>query len=294
MADKFAATWVSHTSISDFLQCPRAYYLKNVYKDPKTKHKVQLMSPPLALGAAVHSVLESLSVLPTTERLKVSLVKKFEEEWKKYRGKRGGFWDDKTEAAYKERGIEMLQRVMKNPGPLERLAVKIKEDLPWFWLSEEDEIILCGKIDWLEYLPDIDSVHIIDFKTSKSEENDSSLQLPIYHLLVHHCQHRQVVKASYWYLGLNDDLTDKELPDLALAEAEILTIAKKIKTARKLEHFKCPHGEQGCWACRSMEKILRGEAEYVGENDYHQDIYILPPKSNDQAPVDATSTSEIL
>lgn len=294
MADKFAATWVSHTSISDFLQCPRAYYLKNVYKDPKTKHKAQLMSPPLALGAAVHSVLESLSVLPTTERFKVSLVKKFEDEWKKYTGKRGGFWDEKTEATYKERGIEMLQRVMKHPGPLERLAVKIKEDLPWFWLSEEDEIILCGKIDWLEYLPDEDSVHIIDFKTSKSEENDSSLQLPIYHLLVHHCQHRQVTGASYWYLGLNDELTAKELPDLALAEAEILTIAKKIKTARKLEHFKCPHGEQGCWACRSMEKILRGEAEYVGENDYHQDIYILPPKSKDQEFLDETQTSEIL
>jgi len=91
MADKFLATWVSHSSISDFLQCPRAYYLKNVYKDPKTRHKIQLMSPPLALGAAVHNVLERLSVLPTDQRLAVSLVKKFEEEWKNISGKRGGF-----------------------------------------------------------------------------------------------------------------------------------------------------------------------------------------------------------
>ena len=64
MPDQYTAVWVSHTSISDFLQCPRAYYLKNVYKDPKTRHKIQLMSPPLALGQVVHSVLESLSILP--------------------------------------------------------------------------------------------------------------------------------------------------------------------------------------------------------------------------------------
>jgi len=138
MADKYKATWVSHSSISDFLNCPRAYYLKNVYKDPKTKHKIQLISPPLSLGAAVHSVIEGLSVLPTDERFSVSLIKKFDQEWKKYSGIKGGFFDEKTELAYKERGAEMLRRVMNNPGPLSRLAVKIKEDLPWFWLSEED------------------------------------------------------------------------------------------------------------------------------------------------------------
>jgi len=283
MADKFAATWVSHSSISDFLQCPRAYYLKNVYKDPKTKHKIQLMAPPLALGSAVHNVLENLSVLPTDKRLEESLVKKFEQEWKKVSGKRGGFFSDSVEQAYKNRGIAMLQRVMKNPGPITRLAVKIKEDLPWYWLSEADEIILCGKIDWLEYLPDSDSVHIIDFKTSKTEENESSLQLPIYHLLVHNCQHRQVAKASYWYLELNDDLTEKKLPDLFAAEQEVLKVAKQIKTARALERFKCPQGEGGCWACKQMEKIVRGEAEFVGEDAYHRDIYVLPPKAKDEA-----------
>ena len=237
MADKFTATWVSHSSISDFLECPRAYYLKNVYKDPDTHHKIQLMSPPLALGSVVHQVLESLSVLPTKERLKTSLVQQFETAWEQVSGKRGGFFSESTEAAYKNRGIKMMQRVMKHPGPISRLAVKIKQDLPWYWLSEADEIILSGKIDWLEYLPEEDSVHIIDFKTSKSAERADSLQLPIYHLLVHHCQHRQVARASYWYLESNDQLTDKPLPDLAAAEQQVLKIAKKIKTARKLEHF---------------------------------------------------------
>ncbi len=273
--DKFSATWVSHTSINDFTQCPRAYYLKNVYRDPATNHKIQVMSPALALGATVHEVIESLSVLPVEKRFAVPLLEKFEKAWQRVSGKRGGFHDAETEEFYKEQGRQMLKRVRENPGPVERLAVKIQSDLPQYWLSEEDEIILCGKIDWLEYLPETDSVHIIDFKTGKNEEDGSSLQLPIYHLLVHNTQHRQVSKASYWYLRFQDEPEEKTLPDLSAAHAEILQIAKKVKLARKLGNFKCPHGEQGCFACREMEQVVRGEAEYVGENEYGQDMYIL-------------------
>ena len=275
--------------MSDFLKCPRSYYLKNVYRDPKTKHKIQLMSPPLALGSAVHEVLEGLSVLPTKTRFDESLIQRFQVAWKKVSGKKGGFWDAETQQRYKLRGEAMLRRVMENPGVLQNLAVKIKEDLPHYWISEEDNIILCGKIDWLEYLPESDSVHIIDFKTSKSEENESSLQLPIYHLLVHNCQHRQVAKASYWYLELNDELTSKALPDLEEASEKVLEIARQIKTARSLERFKCPHGDEGCYACKPMEAIIQGKAEYVGENEYRADIYILPPTT-----VDETETSMLL
>jgi hypothetical protein len=84
-------------------------------------------------------------------------------------------------------------------------------------------------------------------------------------------------------LEASNEPVEQKLPDLAKAEAEILTIAKKIKTVRKLEHFKCPHGEGGCWACRPMEKILKGEAQLVGENDYHQDVYVLPSKQKTTA-----------
>jgi len=287
IADKYTATWVSHSSASDFLKCPRAYYLKNVYKDPNTRHKIQIISPPLALGSAVHEVLESLSVLPTEERFSTPLLEKFNKIWKKYTGKRGGFWDSSTEQRYKNRGEDMLRRVTENPGILINKAVKIQKDLPFFWLSEDDNIILCGKIDWLEYLPDTDSVHILDFKTGQKEESGSSLQLPIYHLLVHNCQQRKVVKASYWYLALNDDLTTKKLPDLEKAYDQILQIAKKMKTARALNHFKCPQGDKGCYACRNMERVVKGEGELVGVNDYGADIYILknPKEGNNKESV---------
>jgi len=283
--DKYSAVWVSHTSISDFLKCPRAYYLNNLYKDPQTGHKIQIMSPPLALGQVVHEVLEALSVKPTKERLKNSLIDRYNQVWKKVSGKKGGFFDEQTEQRYKLRGEEMLRRVMNHPGPISRLAVKIQQDLPHYWLSEEDNIILCGKVDWLEYLPDEDAVHIIDFKTGKKRDNSDSLQLPIYHLLVHNVQKRKVAKASYWFLQVDDELTEQELPSLEESADQVLQIAKKIKLARQLEHFKCPHGEDGCPACRPLEDVVAGTAIKVGTNDYKQDVYVFDRREKEQEAV---------
>ena len=276
--DSYSATWVSHSSISDFLACPRSYYLKNVYKDPDTGRKIQLITPPLALGQAVHEVLEGLSVLKTEQRFARPLLERFSQAWEKVSGKKGGFLNSDIEQRYKERGQKMLRNVMHNPGPLQNKAIKISQDLPHFWLSEQEEIILCGKIDWLEYLPEQDGVHIIDFKTGLGEEREDSLQLPIYHLLVHNCQHRRVVKASYWYLEKENGLEEKPLPDLAESGKKVLDIARKIKLARSLEKFDCPKG--GCRACAPYEKILKGEAELVGQGGYDRDTYILPDEAN--------------
>ncbi len=277
--DKFSAVWVSHSSISNFLECPRAYFLKNIYKDPKTGHKIKLMSAPLALGQAVHEVIESLSELKTSERFKESLIDKYERAWKKVTGKNGGFLNEDTEYKYKARGEAMIRRVMKNPGPVAELAVKINMELPYYWLSEEDNIILCGKIDWLKYNAETDSVEIIDFKTSKNEEEGESLQLPIYSLLVHNCQKRKVDGAWYWYLESNDSLTKKELPEVEDSAKKILKVAKQLKLARQMGIFKCPNGEKGCRACRPMEMIIKGEAELVGQDGYRADVYILDKPS---------------
>ncbi len=279
MPDKFTATWVSHSSISSFLQCPRSYYLKNVYKDPKNGHKIKLMAPPLALGQVVHEVLESLSVLPTDKRFAIPLMEKFDTAWQNVKGKKGGFFDMPTELQYQNRGREMIRRVQEHPGPLERLAVKIQQDLPFYWLDEEENIILCGKVDWLEYLPDQDAVHIIDFKTGKEKEDEESLQLPIYHLLVHNCQKRKVVKASYWYLESNNSLSEKELPSLEEAHKRVSDIALKMKLARQLKKYDCP--KQGCYACEPFERIFQGEAEYIGQDEFGADTYILEKKTDD-------------
>ena len=274
MKDKYSAVWVSHSSIGDYLKCPRAYYLKNVYRDKKSNHKVMLMQPPLALGQAVHEVVESLSALPAEKRFEGSLMDRYEKVWKTVSGDMGGFADEQEELQFKSRGATMIQRIVDHPGPLRNKAIKIRQDLPYFWLSEEDNIILCGKIDWLEYLEPTESVHIIDFKTGKFDEDPDSLQLPIYLLLVKNCQKFPVTKASYWYLDRDEEPSEIPLPGFDESYARILEIAKKIQLARKLEHFKCPQ-KDGCRVCRPYEAIVAGGAVFVGVGGYSQDIYVL-------------------
>lgn len=279
MPDKYSAVWVSHSSMGDFLKCPRAYYLHNVYKNPKNGHKMNIVNPALALGQAVHEVLEGLAEFKVEERFNKPLLETFDEAWKKISGKKGGFKNEKEEADAKVRGQAMLLRVMKNPGPLKNKTVKmppVRNGMPPnFYISEPDNIILCGKIDWLEYVPEKDAVRLLDFKTGKHDEAEDSLQLPIYHLLLKNCQKRELAGASYWYLDRNDEPTYFEMPDLEAGRKAVLEIARKVKAAREARVFECPRGEKGCFACIPYEKILRGEAEFVGTGEYNQDIYII-------------------
>ncbi|MBU4016440.1 PD-(D/E)XK nuclease family protein, partial [Patescibacteria group bacterium] len=147
--NKYSAVWVSNSSINDFVTCPRLYFLRNVYKDPDTKHKINIINPSLALGQTVHEVLEGLSVLPAEMRLKDSLLDKYNTAWEKVTGKLGGFRDAHEEQTVKERGEKMLRRVIDNPAPLLNKAIKIKQELPNYYLSTDENIILCGRIDWL-------------------------------------------------------------------------------------------------------------------------------------------------
>ncbi len=277
--DPFKATWVSHSSMGDFIKCPRAYYLHNVYKDPGTKRKMNIVNPALSLGLAVHEVLEGLANYKTEERFNRSLENDLDIAWKRVSGKKGGFKTIEEENEVKERAKSMIKRVIDNPAPLKQKTVKVKEGdnglPPNFYLSEDKNIILCGKIDWLIWKPEDDSVHILDFKTGKNEESDGSLQLPIYQLLLKELQKRKVTGASYWYLDKDNEPIDVVLPSMQESFDRVYEVALKVKEARDKGEFKCPKGEDGCFACRPFEKILKGEAEYIGVGDMKQDLYML-------------------
>lgn len=270
--DKYSALYVSYSSISDFQKCPRLYYLKNVYKNPQTGHRIQLMTPNLAVGQIVHEVLESLSILPKESRFKNPPWKRLDKLWQKITGKKGGFRNQKEEENYFRKAKEMIGKVFNHPGPLANLSVKIKSDLPQYYLSEEENIILCGRIDWLEYLPEEKTVHIIDFKTGSKKEKPGSLQLPIYQLVAEHCQKHSVAKVSYWYLQLEDAPSEIPLVDSQDKEKELLVLAKQISLARKLERFKCQY--DGCKFCKPYEKILLEETEFVSVDERNKDIFI--------------------
>ncbi len=285
MTDKYGAVWVSHSSMGDFLKCPRAYYLHNVYKNPQTGRKMTIVNPALSLGSVVHTTLEALGTLPVEERLRRDLAADFEKEWAaNAAGKKGGFTSDTEEAVAKARGRAMIERVVKHPGPIAQKTVGLKKSkndmIPNFYLSEDENIILCGVIDWLEYVEEDDSVRIIDFKTGKNEEDENSLQLPIYLLLLNELQKRRVSGAAYWYLEKNDAPTEIALPDVVEARKKVLTLARRVKDAREQRAYDCPRpgrsgGATGCFACQPYEAILRGEAEYLGIGGYGQDAYLV-------------------
>ena len=266
--------WVSHTSINDFLSCPRAYYLRHIYKDPRTKRKINIINPAMALGLTVHDVLESLANHKSEERMKQPLLDHYEKAWEHVSGEMGGFRDKDEEQQYKERGRKMILRVVENPGPLTNKALRLPspdELPPRFLISQEENVLLCGKVDWLEYFPEDDSVHIIDFKTGTKEEKEDSLQLPIYTLLVKYCQKRNIRKLSYWYLERDNEPLEKDLPEIEGAKKKIIDIAKQIKKLRADGRYICIR--KGCFSCRPLENILNGRAKWIKASGY-MDVYI--------------------
>ena len=236
-----------------------------------------IISPHMSLGIVVHEVLEGLAEFPAEERMQRDLLATYEEEWKKITGKKGGFAHEEEEKEFKERGRVMLENVKKDPKFLVNKRIKLPQDKmnPNFFLSPDENIILNGLVDWIEYLPD-DTLHIVDFKTGKKEEDSASLQLPIYLLLCNALQKRKVSKASYWYLE-SGNVVEKELPDTETAYREVLTVALRVKNARTLGEFVCPKGEGGCMHCRPYELILKRDpsVEFVGAGEFKQDLYIL-------------------
>ena len=56
---------------------------------------------------------------------------------------------------------------------------------------------------------------------------------------------------------------------------EEIEVAKRVKDARQKGVFECPKGAEGCFYCKPFEKILRGEAEYIGKGEMRQDLYMI-------------------
>jgi ATP-dependent exoDNAse (exonuclease V) beta subunit len=236
---------------------------------------MNVVAPPLALGVAVHETLEHLLTVPAQQRFAAPLVSAFEKNWQKVAGKLGGFLNEADEATAKARGRAMIERVERNPGPLANKTIRLSQELPSYFISAADNIMLCGKVDWLEHIPADDSVHVIDFKTGHGEEREDSLQLPIYSLLLANVQKRRVSGASYWYLERDDAPKPVALPDPNEAYERVIQVAREMKRAREQKKFVCPRGEGGCYACQPFEKIVRGEAEHVGVGGYNQDLYLI-------------------
>jgi hypothetical protein len=94
-------------------------------------------------------------------------------------------------------------------------------------------------------------------------------------LLVSHFKNRPISKAYYWYLDRDNEPIEKKLPNKEEALEKVLTVARQVAEARESKKMECPHGEAGCMHCKPFEKIIKGEAEFVGIGGYNQELYIV-------------------
>ena len=327
MPDKYKAIWLSHSSISNYEKCPRLYYLANIYKDKKTNNKIAVVTPHMSLGSAVHMVLEPLMEIKSEERKNVNLISKYEEVWKKFTGEKGGFATlldgniTEEEKSFYEKGKTMLSNVQNNFNNKNstisnsnefilnkksiRQTLYYKGDMiPNIVISQKENIILCGSIDWIVY--DVTEITVLDFKTGKNEESDESRQLPIYKILFEGLQNKwKVTRYAYYYLLSNEikyknwenNVDNSKGIDSICQNIidEAIKIGIEIRDKRYIckwsadksyiedykvradaeSNFKCKKSDSECRDCAPYEAIINGKAKYVGTGTYGQDAYIV-------------------
>ncbi len=263
------AIFLSHTSLGDFLKCPRSYYLRNIYRNPQTNYRIQVASPYISLGAVVHDVIEWFLENQDKPSL-LQLNEQFRNFWWKYHGKRGGFTSKEEEKIFGQRGLKMLENFSKNWKKLEKIVEPAK--FPKYHLTEN--VILTGNLDFVGKLPD-GSLHVIDFKTGTKDE-ESPLQLYIYAILAENYYGRKVAKLSFWYLDRDVEPKEVVLDPLDKTLDWLVEKAREVKSAWEVNNWVCKNGDELCRDCRDYQAILDGEGEFMfSDHAYKKDVYYL-------------------
>ncbi len=262
--------YISYTSLSDFLKCPRAYFLKNIYRDSRQGFKLQIINPYLVLGSTVHDTLkwylESLEKPSREETLS-----KYRNYWRKYRLKRGGFNNLEEEITFGTRGIKMLNNFLDNAKCLEPCAPFLQ--FPKINLVEN--IIMIGNFDFVGECAD-GTLHIVDFKTGAHDE-DSAVQLYIYAVLAEHCFKKKVSKASFWYLDRDDGPREIVLDPLNGQIEWLKEKSLELKRAVDENVWVCAREKDGfCRDCRDYQLLLDNKGEWLfSDFRYKKEIYYL-------------------
>lgn len=267
------ALWISYTGLKDFLRCPRAYYLKNRYRDPKTGNKIQIASAPMTLGSLVHDAIKWYLQTNRTAGLD-GVIAQYKNHWLKYRGKKGGFSSREEEADFGKRGLAMLDNFMENAKVLEANVPIF--DFVRFRLDEK--IVLTGKLDFVGELPD-GSLHILDFKTGAREEEDPT-QLHTYAILAESNLQKPVSKISYWYLDRESTPKEAVLDGLEEKIAWLRDKALQIQLAVEENNWVCikdgPATAGLCNDCRNYQAVIDGKGEFqFSDENFKKDTYFL-------------------
>lgn len=263
--------FISYTALTDFLKCPRSYYLKNVYKEPKQGFRLQIITPHLTLGSTVHDTIKWY--LESADKPEEgATLKKFRNFWGKFRLKRGGFNSLEEEASFGNRGLKMVNNFLDHVDVLEPCAPFLH--FPKFKLIEN--VILMGNMDFVGQCAD-GTLHVVDFKTGAHDE-ESPLQLYIYAILAEANLQKEVSKASFWYLDREDGPRNIVLDPL---DSQIEWLKQKgleLKAAIEKNEWVCIKAKDGtlCRDCRDYQLLLDGQGEFLfSDYRYKKDVYFL-------------------
>ena len=268
--------YLSYTSLKDFLKCPRSYYLKDLYKDPKNNYRLQVASPYLSLGSVVHDSVKwflDLEQKPTLDET----IAKFRNLWLKFRGKKGGFSSDEEEGNFGKRGLSMMENFFKNWQVLETAVPEVT--FPKLNLVEN--VVLIGNFDYIGERED-GTLRVVDFKTGANDEDDPT-QLYIYAILAEVNLGKEVSAAGFWYLDREDEPRDIVLDPLEPKLEWLVEKAKEVKKALEKNEWVCIKARDNdaptgalCRDCTDYQAILDGKGEFqFSDHRYKKDIYYL-------------------
>jgi len=263
------ALFISYTGLKDYIRCPRSFYLKNVYRDPKTGYKLQVTSPYMTLGALVHDAIKWFLQMQG-QVTKDQLIQKYRNLWLKYRGKRGGFSSIEDEASFGKRGLKMLDNFFDNTAVLER-QLKTNDFLKF---KIDEGTFLNGRVDFLGELGD-GTLHVLDFKTGSKDEEDS-LQLHIYAILAESNLQKPVSKVSFWYLDRDSSPKEAVLDSLEERLDWLKTKAKEIKKSLEQANWICIKSPVLCQDCQAYQAIIDGKGEFqFADEAFKKQVYFL-------------------
>jgi RecB family exonuclease len=158
---------LSPTALRTFAECPKRFHYSYVDK----KEVLDVPSPILVMGNALHRALAFFYRLPQDQREPAVLDRALRHFWARERGRQEAFVSDQEEASWGQRALEALAWYA-TAYDLEAKPLAIEE-----WLQTElpGSALIGGKVDRVDERPNGDGLDVIDYKGGRARLEDDDL-----------------------------------------------------------------------------------------------------------------------
>lgn len=234
--------------------CPKQYSfvyvegLKEQYDTPK---------PYLTIGAHVHNALKDLYERVSPEHRSIDRLEQLlRTRWKE---NRKGFASIDDERAWGMKALQMM-RLYARKTDLTRQPLLL-EDFHKAQISPNIQLI--GRVDRVDERSD-GSLHVIDYKTGKPEEQPSFFALQLYAYLIQAKTGRPVSLASFYYLQSGSAAST--IPDEYSMQEAVASVIARVDTIQADRTF-APRLNPHCKSCdfREICPIRAKVQEYLDQ-----------------------------